>query len=120
MLVIRMVRKMPNWSDGDGGCDCPSGNAAGLGYHREGQPGCLMGPPLRKKRNVATKKKKKTETPVEWIVKWAEINIEQLKKLEHGWATIHPEHGVIMHDTVGLIHLFGKNRFIKRSIIKAC
>src|ERR1700761_6627951 len=35
---------MPNWSDGEGGCDCPSGNEAGLGFHRSGQPGCINGP----------------------------------------------------------------------------
>lgn len=114
---------MPSWTDGDGGCDCPSGHSAGLGpgRHREGEPGCCFGQQLRKKKvRVASKKKKKAEAPVEWIVKWAEVHIEQLKKLGHGWATIHPEHGVIMHDTMGLIHLFGKNRFIKRSIIKEC
>lgn len=35
---------MPNWSDGDGGCDCPSGHQAGIGRHREGDPGCISGP----------------------------------------------------------------------------
>ncbi len=35
---------MPNWDDGEGGCDCPSGNEAGLGRHRSGQPGCISGP----------------------------------------------------------------------------
>lgn len=35
---------MPNWSDGEGGCDCPSGHQAGLGRHREGEPGCISGP----------------------------------------------------------------------------
>lgn len=35
---------MPNWSDGEGGCGCPSGKQAGLGHHREGEPGCGAGP----------------------------------------------------------------------------
>jgi hypothetical protein len=71
---------------------------------------------------VAAKKKKKTEKneQPEWLFMWTDANIDELKKLEHGWATIHPVHGIINHDTIGLIHLLGKNRFIKRSIMKAC
>lgn len=37
----RRVVSVSNWSDGDGGCDCPSGHYAGLGRHRQGAPGCV-------------------------------------------------------------------------------
>ena len=35
---------MPNWSDGEGGCDCCGGSKAKLGYHRQGCHGCISGP----------------------------------------------------------------------------
>lgn len=50
---------MPNWSDGEGGCDCPSGHAAGLGFHRAGEPGCVSGPELLKSEADLKKKQKR-------------------------------------------------------------
>lgn len=50
---------MPNWSDGEGGCDCPSGHAAGLGRHREGEAGCISGPELVKSEADLKRKQKR-------------------------------------------------------------
>lgn len=45
---------MPNWSDDEGGCDCPLGHENGLGpgRHRAGEPGCVSGPPMYKPRSI--------------------------------------------------------------------
>lgn len=71
---------MPNWTDGDGGCDCPTGHEAGLGYHREGEPGCISGPKLRKKREktMPCKDDRANETAPAWMLCEAMTIIEGL------------------------------------------
>ncbi len=42
---------MPNWDNGEGRCDCPSGNK----MHRSGSPGCISGPKSRRKSSKEKK-----------------------------------------------------------------
>lgn len=112
---------MPNWTDGDGGCDCPSGHKAGLGYHRVGESKCCIFYKSEREGNVAKKKEKKVQIKERnWIDIWCEQHVDKLKALNCGFAMVHPKHGIVNYDNVDLLSLIGKNRFIKRSIIKDC
>lgn len=66
------------------------------------------------------KKKEKKADDRKWIDVWCENNQDELRRLGYGWATVHPKHGIVNHDTVGLVHLIGMNRFLKRSIVREC
>lgn len=69
---------------------------------------------------MAKEKKEKKDASKDWVNRWCKEHLEDLRRLSHGWATIHPEHGIVNYDTLSMLHLIGRNRFIKRSIMKEC
>lgn len=70
---------------------------------------------------MAKKKAKQDETMTDrWEVTWCRKNVEELRKYGHGWATVHPEHGIVAYDGFALIKLIGRGRFLKRSVVKEC
>lgn len=69
---------------------------------------------------MAKDKKAKRGIDEHWIEAWCRDNVDELLMLGTGWATVHPTHGIIGHDTMSMLHLMGRNRFIKRSIIRDC
>jgi len=82
------------------------------------------------KLDKKTKKKIKSDARLQawiirlsktWLSDWCTSNFDQLKKLESGWITIHPEHGLICHSAISEEDLVNRcHLLIKRSVLKSC